>query len=175
MGSTEESAWLLRGSAEEIRARLRDGDPLGLVPRCTALVRERAVLVDVERVVEGAVGLVADAGPEPDAGDLIEISLTEALDRCLDEDRELVQSGRPLCPSEEGRYAFLVAMFGLTRDQAPASAVAFNRLPDVVRRAFFAVCVEEWEIGECVEAGMGPLEVLRGRVSMALGAALGEQ
>jgi hypothetical protein len=150
----------LRGrNADEVLQRLDAGDPLGIEAAAKALLVERALLVDVERLVARGMAQAAYSARLyrgwPPVGVWLRQCLERALSALLDEDRERLLDGGPLPREDEVSYAFLRETHGVTPERAVAVAVVFNDLPDVVRRCYYDAYVLEKGIEGCAASGVG--------------------
>lgn len=158
-------------------AAVTSGDPLGLCPLAARRVRERSLYLDPDRVHEEAcfnvvaLSVVLEAEDEFD-GWLIE-RVDEAIDNLVRRDGEALRRGafEADLVRESGEY--LGGCWGLTPEEGVTAAARFNQLPMAHRRTFFALLVEHETIEACIEAGLGPREVLRERAVRAIEAILG--
>lgn len=150
----------LRGrTADEVLQKLDAGDPLGVEAAARALLVERAVLVDVERLVARGMAQAAYSARLYRGWPPVDVWLRQCLERALtallDEDRERLLDGGPLPREDEACYAFLREAHGVTPERAVAVAVVFNDLPDVVRRCYYDAYVLEKGIEGCAASGVG--------------------
>lgn len=145
--------------------------------RCVELVDRTCILVDLSvlwtrSVAQIVVGLMG-ASPlhwirgvpvpkthEDCAQEWVDKRLQEALEDLTLEDEEAYLQGLPQPDPEEPRHLDLTQFFGVDPDAVLAAAVRFNRLEFEPRQAFFAVFIEQRDLQECEQEGMGsPSEV----------------
>jgi hypothetical protein len=133
---------LLRGTAEEILARLSSDDPLRLYEFGSRRARERFFLFDADRLFERLVARVAYAGAqvkpaETDASWLV-AQADHVLEGLIEEEREEERRTPHDCNPEDPRYPFIRSLWVDPR-YARAASLAFNTLPERARRAFFCL------------------------------------
>lgn len=118
-----------------------------LVALCAAALRERALLLDPERVAAHLRRRRHGArrGAPPVVGAALAAGLDAALRRLEAEDRS-AERRAARHDALEGAHALLVQAFGIPPERARAAALAFNALARESREAFFA----------CVVAGRTP-------------------
>ncbi|HED64427.1 MAG TPA: hypothetical protein ENJ09_02620 [Planctomycetes bacterium] len=120
-------------------------DPLDLGRRCSAWLREHALLLDPSRLFgESLIEVAAEAslGDLPaDGRAWLEQRLQRAATRLLRRDAEAERNGTP--PGEDNPHAFLVEYFGVTPGTELLASVRFNALPQSVRTTYFDVVVED--------------------------------
>lgn len=135
--------------------RLQDSDPLDLFPLCAHRLRERAFLVDSERIHRLTLARIVlcakSAPPEPERDWLLE-QIDHAIRIALQEDQQLDEAGHPC--EEDSNYEFLVRAFAMEPTLACSAAVAFNALDEFPRRVFFALA-DGTPINTCIENGLG--------------------
>jgi hypothetical protein len=155
-----------------ILRRLTNGDPLGLYERCARRTRERHLLVEVDRLFELALAIVAtaavvDSDESVGTSEWMNSQIDRALESILCEDQEAerraVDSGDPDNPS----YAFVRDVFGVEGPIARGATVAFNGLPHRVRAVFFALVVKAKSVDQCVAEGLGTVAALKRDVQLA--------
>jgi len=156
------------------RLVLGEADLLELRQRCAGRTRERALLVDPERLYLHSLARMAQAAPQ--LGDSawpaewivgrIDASLQDIL---MEDERE---EGLGLVPADPWKapHTFLMHWFGIEGRLARAAAVKFNGLPERRRRSFFDLVVEGKSIEDCVARGFGPPSELRDDVRAAFSA-----
>ncbi|HVS17386.1 MAG TPA: hypothetical protein VMT18_02210 [Planctomycetota bacterium] len=146
-------------TADEVLQKLDAGDPLGIEAAAKALIVERALLVDIERLVARGMAQAAYSARLyrgwPPLAVWLRRCLEKSLSALLDEDRERLLEGGPLPSEDEASYAFLREAHGVTPERAVAVAVVFNDLPDVVRRCYYDAYVLEKGIEACAASGIG--------------------
>ncbi|MCZ6598357.1 MAG: hypothetical protein O7B99_12010 [Planctomycetota bacterium] len=135
------------------------GPDSGLRARCARLVRQRAFLVDPDRLRERTL-LRADGG------------IDAALEELLAEDEEAERAGLPLEDPWSSPYAFLIQGFGTEPRLARTAAVRFNGLGERTRRVFFALLLEQLDDDACFARGLGPPAALQEDLFEALRALL---
>lgn len=169
-------------STQELDAKLASittGDPLGLYPLGTLRVRERCLYFDPDRVFdESAFNVVAmSLGllKEDDFERWLLERVDEAIDDLIRRDTQAVLKNEVTDELvwESGEY--LVGCWGLSDREAFEAAVRFNNLPELPRRAFFALLVEHHTVAHCLEDGMGPVDELREYTVRAIEAILGQR
>lgn len=143
---------LLTGTPREILARIVPGDPLGLRDRTAQRVRERSVLLDVDRAVLRAFALCASAAVAWRGRPALEHWLAERVDQAIDqvlEEEDGRLSDQDPAPREPGSgalprdpFTLLAAPLGLDPGAARSACARFNRLEEADREAFFALVVE---------------------------------
>ncbi|HVS19674.1 MAG TPA: hypothetical protein VMT18_13805, partial [Planctomycetota bacterium] len=118
---------------------LADGDPLGIEERVRALLRQKAWLIDVERMLARGVAAVAFAAHRyngfPDLERWIARELERAALMLIEEDREAVLDGRPADFETAASLRWLTESLGLPAAASTRATVAFHALPDEVRHA----------------------------------------
>lgn len=151
---------------------LPDAVALELGPRCARRLRERAYLLDPQRLETRALSRMAKLGP-PTVSGVLPVSwmsncIDDAVRDLIVEDAEEEALGlvhpRPL----QSPHAFMVHWFALEGGRARTAAVRFNGLPDSVRETFHALTVEGLTVAECLRRGRGPEERLKREVRLAL-------
>ena len=146
-------------TADEVLQKLDAGDPLGIEAAAKALIVERALLVDIERLVARGMAQAAYSARLyrgwPPLVVWLRQCLEKSLSALLDEDRERLLEGGPLPSEDEASYDFLREAHGVTPERAVAVAVVFNDLPDVVRRCYYDAYVLEKGIEACAASGIG--------------------
>lgn len=159
--------------AERLRRLLRAEGEFELGPRCAERLRERALLIDSERLELRALACLAYGNAaESQARDRDRVR--EGIDRAIAE--LLLEDARDdalgLVPQEspDSPFAFLSTGFGVEEALALSAAVRFNGLPDRERRAFFELVLEERSVEECLARGLGPLGRMKDEVLSAFSA-----
>lgn len=148
---------------DDALARIATGDPLRMLARCAARIRERALLIDPDRLVQGAVVQVAYASSayrgDPPVDQWLEALVDRSIERILTED---IESGRTdgLRPDDE-RYAFAAKLLCLDPARARLACVRFNALCQRARRSFFTLVLEGRTVADAIARGLGPAEALR--------------
>jgi hypothetical protein len=155
-----------------VLARFVDDDPLELGPRCAEALRVGSWLLDHERLFLRAAARAAHRGWQSSGRPALDAWLKSVIDdsiaELLTDDREAERSGLPLPVVSEPRYAALSGALGIEPLEARAACVRFNRLPRIVRRAFFAIFIERVPLDRYTEEAGQTME----QVEMVLGQAL---
>lgn len=150
---------LIGRNADEVLQKLDAGDPLGLETAARDLIHERALLVDVERLIARSMAQAAFAARLyrgwPPLANWTKQQVERALSALLEEDRELLLDGRSPPKEDEDCYTFLHGAHGIPRDHHVEATVVFNDLPDLVRHCYFDTFVLRKSIDECAAAGRG--------------------
>jgi hypothetical protein len=141
---------VLLGTPREVLARLVTDDPLGMRARLAARLRERALLVDGERVLLRAFAHVASHAStwrgRPALADWLRARLDEATDDVLAEEEDLALDGRSPSLGPTSTWRLLARPLGLDPARMRAGCGAFNRLPLDAREAFHRVVLEGEEL-----------------------------
>jgi len=137
----EGARWLVGASPNAVLERIYEGDPLGLVPRCEAVLRERALLIDLNRLFLRAAARTAHEavryrGEHPLA-EWLDLRIEKSVEDLLREDREAEYRGLPPTPEELDGYAMVTEGTGIEPGLARAVCDTFNSLSLPVRRAFY--------------------------------------
>ncbi len=164
---------LLRGrDPESILSRISQGDPLRLCDLIGKHLRGRSLMIDPDRVHEKALAVIALAAArsaEPRFGpEWILEALDLAIERILREDREEERVAAGCPPENPAHYAFIHLAFATEPGMTRTAAVAFNNLPQLARRGFYALLVEGKSVEDCLAEGLGPREVLRMNILQSL-------
>ena len=142
-----------------------------LQARCAQAVRERAYLIEPQRLYERALVRIAhlapslgrQAWPEGWVGTCIE----GALRQLLVEDEEANAQG--IVPDEpfQSPWAFLASWFAVEGHLLLAASVRFNSLPEVARQVFFAIVIKAERPEDCISRGMGSKARLQDELEVA--------
>ncbi len=130
---------LLTGSPRTILKRLAEGDPLGLRERVDARLRERWLLLDVERVHLRAMALVAHRAGSWSGRPGLERWLTNQVDAAIDEVR--AEAG-------PGAADAIAAALGLEPRVARRLQAIFDGRSESERRIFIRIVLDGEEIGQ---------------------------
>jgi hypothetical protein len=134
------------GSPRQILARVVDGDPLALRPRCELRVRSQAILLDVHRLHLRSAAHVARHGAAYAGAPTLDIWLAEkiraATRELLQDEAEQVASGAIPEPPEDERLLLIAETFGIDPAVLGPGCVAFNRARYEVRAAFQGLILE---------------------------------
>ena len=119
-------------------------DGAELQAACVRALRDRALLVDAERLAERAAARLLHARSLAGGGARLDSTAAiEAALRDLDfADREAERRGDFPLNALEGDHAFLIHAFGIPPLLARAAALEFNGLDEPFRKAFFAFVLE---------------------------------
>ena len=150
---------LAEGSPHAVLEKIRENDLLDLFPTCAARIRDRAVLVDSERVFDLCLARIAvnsqSLGSPPDLDWLVE-QVDGAVDHALRQDQRLDRSGA--VPEEDDpNYHFMVLALAMHPTLTCSAVVAFNALPQLDRDRFFAL-FDGNNIDQCTTLGLGSRE-----------------
>ena len=138
---------LLTGSPRTILKRLAEGDPLGLRERVDARLRERWLLLDVERVHLRAMALVAHRAGSWSGRPGLEHWLTNQVDAAIDEVR--AEAGPGDGPREgPGAADAIAAALGLEPRVARRLQAIFDGRSEAERRIFIRIVLDGEEIGQ---------------------------
>lgn len=155
LGGGGDPATVLRlGDPASVLRAIDTGDPLGLLERCARRARERALLVDVDRLQQQAAAHVAvlagsyDAGVELDQW--LSMRIDDAIERILQDDHSEASRFDDTTDQWDPRYEFLVYTLGVDPRRTRRACVAFNALPVKARRAFFALVLDGRDPDDCV-------------------------
>ncbi len=158
-------------SREELYAKITSGDPLRLVERSSLRVREQNYLMEGARVANHT-ALVIAAIPfdaHESLGDWLNARIDDAIEDVLIEDQR--REKEPHSYTDED-YEFMLLTFGIVPERCIGATVRFNGLNDPTRKSFFDLLVYHKSIAQCIESGLGPLELLRYRCQLAMYALL---
>jgi hypothetical protein len=169
------SSWprFLRGSdAQEILARLSEGDPLHLVEATARRLREVWILLDPERAYRRALAVCAKAAskedPPEDLATWVRAKIDLALEQLVRQDREAERARPETLSEEEKTFPLLTESLFLDPELVRTASVAFNSLEALPRRAFFELLIEGRELAEVIEAGPWDSDGLYDAVQTAL-------
>ena len=158
--SQARAAWpsfLRGGDAEEIYARLSQGDPLHLLEHSARRLRELWFLLEPERVYKRGLGVCAMAAsheePPADLGAWAVAKVDLAIEQLVREDLEAEMAHPEIVSEEAMTFPLLTESLFLDPDLVRAASVAFNSLDPLPRRAFYELVIEGKEVEEIVEAG----------------------
>ncbi len=165
---------------EELRLLLHralGGDPLGLEKLVTRLLREEALILDHEFLVERTrmhlAHHISVRGLKELGDALIQTSIEEAARHVLEEDREALRAQLPIDFSEDERFTFITKGLGVATGRARRASVDYNALPARTRRAFQHVVLDREELQDLIGEEWETESALREAVCSALGAILG--
>ena len=153
---------LLAGSARQVLARIVPGDPLRLRARVARRLRERALFLEADAILMRALALTAraarDRGDREALGDWLDARVDEAL-------ADLSDEGAAAGAGVDGAgsaLALLAKPLGLPPDAMARACRRFNRQPEPIRQAFFALVVEGRSMeAAATELGCSALEAAR--------------
>lgn len=159
------------GSSRAVLAKLLEGDPLELGPRCEERVEEAAVFVACDRLRLRAIARVAYAAPRYKGLPKLDVFLAECIDEAigdlLKEDIEDDRNGVPVNEPWDPRYAFVSEQVGLDPSLARSACIRFNDLPFDVRRTYFVLALGRRTFNRWVAEGNGPPEAIHERLRRA--------
>lgn len=174
-GTSDSDGWRRLFAAPNPRvvlARLVDGDPLELWPRCIEHLNENAVLVPAARLYHRGVARVAFAAMryqgEPALDGFLAERIADSLAELIEEDADAVRSRALDVDLREAPYPRVAAVLGIERPQVRAACVAFNALPDLVRRRAYPVMFGGRSIASCVGPELGPADEFSAAIDTAL-------
>lgn len=168
-------------SFEEIRTTLikwiGEGGA-GVETLCAAKIRQMCMILDQERLEQQLIARIARGiEVEPKAKitrEWLDDRLEEAIGDLRRKDHERLEQGyRGTLPGSDAG-AFLIEGMGLDPEHAHARIVAYNGLPDIVRRAFFAVAVDLTEFDDLVGTEWKTANRLKDDILTALEALFGK-
>lgn len=162
---------LLSGSASEVLERILPEDPLGLRQLLGHRMRERAVLLDLDRLLLALFVRVAQRAEIRQAGASLRAWLLQQIDGVLD--RELHRDqGKPATSSLDpfaprlqedawwkagrGLLVQLARSLDLDPERLSASRSRFHRLDREVREAFFTLVLEGRSLEQAARRGGKP-------------------
>jgi hypothetical protein len=142
-------------SPHEILERMVKGDPLGVEERCHRILRERALLIQPERLALRSMAKIAVFGftrrgqsfPTTVIDSIIESAITDLI-------REDSEQERAGLPSSGEMYGQVSGALGIEPGLARRTCVVFNSMPFLSRRVFWATLVERSSI-EFVSSQLG--------------------
>ncbi len=156
-GRPELVALLARGTPREILARIVPDDPLGLRERVRNRLRERAFLLDVERVHLRALARCASRAPRYRGRPALDVWLDRRVEEAI-EDVRLLCEEPPGEPSDEtGRLRpdaieHFAAALGLDAAALREGLASFHELPAGEREVFFRLVLEGGSLDEVARA-----------------------
>jgi hypothetical protein len=161
----EVRARVLRGTRpEEVYAAISGGDPLGVRVRSAQRARLRAFLLDTDRLHERSLLRIAFAASTADLARgldaWVDARVDDAIVDLLLEDEEEHRSGKRQLEEWDERYLFMIHLLGIEPGSTRRACVVFNGLAERVRRAFFALLIEDKSVETCVAEGFGTRDEL---------------
>jgi hypothetical protein len=158
-------------------ASITTGDPLELYPLGTLRTKQRCYYFDPDRVFDESAFNVVVCSLKLRKEDEFDRWLVERVDEAIDDlirrDTQAVLNQKVTEDLVMESAEYLVGCWGLGPRSAFEAAVRFNNLPELPRRAFFALLVDHRSVAQCLEDGMGPAEELRENTVRAIEAILG--
>jgi hypothetical protein len=163
----------LRGeSAEEILARLCNGDPLRLQELSARRLREAWFLLEPERVYHRALAVCAKgASKEEPPDDLAAWTRTKidlAIEQLVHADYEAEKARPEILTDEEKFFPLLTTSLYLDPQLVRSASVKFNALEPLPRRAFFELLIEAREVPDVIESGPWDEDGLYAAIQTAL-------
>lgn len=148
---------LSAASPREVLARLMNGDPLGLAETIEARLRERAFLLDADRVFLRSAARCARFAVRYRGDPTLERWLAERVDEAigdlLDAEREAERTGAEPAPEQLAVFETLARPLGIEPLSALRACAAHNRLPLEERRAFRELVIEGRSLDELAQGG----------------------
>jgi hypothetical protein len=138
----------------EILARISGGDPLGLQGICSLRLRDQALLIDFDRLLERSLAAVAIAASRSTADEFVPEWLLKQVDHAIhgilaeDAEEERMAPGAP--PSDPKYYRFVHLAYATEMGLVRTATVNFNALPSDARQAFFRLLVDGLPVDDCV-------------------------
>jgi len=162
-------ALLVGPSPGAILEAITPGDPLELEALCLDTTLTRAVLLDPFRVYLRTLARTAhDAFTDPRVGrPHLHGWLIVRIDRVLDELIAEQSTTRRLVEESDPYTEHVSTILGLPLARARSACVAFNRLDERVRQAFFSVVVDGRSPEQCAAEDLGTLSQIRADVAFA--------
>ena len=163
---------LTSATQAERYAKITSGDPLRVFERSALQLKRRNYLIETERLANHATGLASMVhfDVRDDLQNWLNARIDEAIEDLLFQDVVRMEAKAPYIQED---YDFLLHFLGIHPDRALKAAIAFNGLSDLARRTFFDLLVFHRSIAECLEDGLGPLDLLRYRAQLAVYSLLG--
>lgn len=172
--------WLAGGSSREVLARIVPEDPLGVREHVARALREGAYLMDGHRVSLRCFALVARHAVRyrgrPELQEWLQILARESIAAILRDDGEAER--RPVVLGHEpGRehgeaFAALAKPLGLEAEAMGRACLAFNRLVQADRAAFFALVIAGRTLDELARSSHEHATEIARRARRALDAIL---
>lgn len=158
-----------RLSGRDLIAQICDGDPLQLGPAAISEVNKRAVLVEPSHVSSKAAARaafeLARDGRLETATERVQGWTCQAVDDELEDQRSYGSDGIPQMP---GEFLLTIAeRLGIEPGLIVGASIAFNRLPQVVRRVFFETVINGNSFHELERRGLGDDHALERRLRSA--------
>jgi DNA-directed RNA polymerase specialized sigma24 family protein len=176
--ATSWRALLCGGSPREVLARILPGDPLGLRAHVAERLRERAYLLDADRVLLRAMARCARFAVRyrgrPELGAWLAERVDEALLDLVREDLEDLRAERAPPPERLAVFVELASPLGLDPAQAWAACTRLNLCVPEERVAFRALVLDGVSLDELARRGGQTATELARRARRALEAALTE-
>ena len=138
----------------EILAKISAGDPLGLQGICSLRLRDQALLIDFDRLLERSLAAVAIAASRSSADEFIPEWLLGQVDLVIrgilaeDAEEERLAPGSP--PRDPKYYRFVYLAYAVEVGLVRTATVNFNALPIDARQAFFLLLVDGRPVDDCV-------------------------
>ncbi|MFT4540215.1 MAG: hypothetical protein ACI835_002664 [Planctomycetota bacterium] len=142
--------------------------------RCSAFMREEALLLDTPKLMSALAAIIAYRGPVDQAIEELEAPvfrdvMSEASELANLEDEKQLEAGFHGLPLSSDRARILSLDLGVHPDRARRVCVLFNGLPPNRRRILFALMLERIEPVKAVERGLAPsLSILKRHFRQAM-------
>lgn len=134
------------GSPREVLAKLIEGDPLGLGPRCQQRTMSQALLIDSRRLYLRACAHVARHAAKYQGVPVLDIWLSEhirkALKELVAEDAEVLRARDLLEIPEDPWIRGVADVLGVEPALVTRGCAAFNQAAYDVRSAFFGIVID---------------------------------
>jgi hypothetical protein len=140
------------GTPREVLARLVDGDPLRIGPRCQERLASQRLLMDLRRLHLRAVAHVARNARSYRGAPVLDVWLAEQVRRSvkelLDEDRQRLREDPPETGPGDPWLQGVGRILGVDPALVARGCAMFNLAPYPIRSAFFGIVLAGEEIGE---------------------------
>ena len=174
------AALLVGKTSEEVMMRLRKGDPLKLVQRCSERIDQRALLMDVHRLAVRAVAYVAyiavleEYRGVPPLDAFLAKQIDESIDSIMDEDWASEYRREPLEPDDR-RYRMISREAGIEPAMARRASLALNTEPIRQRRLFYGVFVKNKPLATVARENALGIKEAKGMIRATLKKVIGDQ
>jgi hypothetical protein len=101
-------------------------------------------------------------------GEWIDGRMEESLEDLLIEDEEAYEEGHDQPDPEEPRHRYLINWFKIEPYTVLAAATRFNSLPELERKSFFEIFVQNKAMDDCLGTGLGAPKEIRQQAEKAL-------
>ncbi|MBI5364609.1 MAG: hypothetical protein HZA53_15640 [Planctomycetes bacterium] len=160
------------GSPRAILARLCEGDPLEIGPRCDEALAEAAYLLAHRKVIGRALARIAHAAPKYNGrrplGEFLQKRIEASIEELVDEEQQELWLAGPVDLAEYDPYPLVARRLGVELREARVACSVVNRQPVESRKAFIALVIEGRSLAACARAGVGSPDDLLARVEQGL-------